>query len=139
MATKTTIDSRGVVTQTIAGTSNVLVVDVDTEQDTITNVVSASGTQSIAGGTTLLIARTAVVTASLPSLSLEGEGMKVLLLLDGQGNNVVDVTGSAGALSIDGAAIQSVSGAFGHLELIGVKANDDGGFLWHIVDQKPSV
>jgi len=139
MAVKTTIDSRGVVTETTTGTKDVLVFDVDTERDTVVNVVSASGTTSVEGGSTLLIARTAIVTASLPSLSADDEGMKVLLMLDGQGNGVVDVTGSAGALSIDGNAIQSVSGAYGHLELVGVKADDDGGFLWHIVDQKPAV
>lgn len=138
MAVKTTVDSRGVVTETIAGTKNVLVVDVDQPREGVTTVVSAAGTVSV-DGTTLLVARTAIVTASLPSLGSEEVGERVLILLDGQGNNVVDVTGSAGALSIDGSATVQVSGAYGHLEVIGVKANDDGGFVWHILDQKPAV
>ena len=138
MAVKTTVDSRGVVTETITGTKNVLVVDVDQPREGINTIVSASGTVSV-NGLTFLVARTAVVTASLPSLGAEDEGERVLLMLDAQGNNVVDVTGSAGALSIDGNAIVQMSGAHGHLELLGVKANDDGGFLWHILDQKPVV
>jgi len=140
MALKTTIGPKGVVTETVTGSQDQLQITVSSQREDITKLVNSSGVVSIYGGLNLLITRAAAgVTASLPAVSSDTEGERVLIMLDGLGNNVVLVTGSAGALNIDGAATTNMSGAYGHLELLSVPADNSGSYSWHIVDRKPAI
>jgi len=135
MAIKTTIGPKGVVSETTTGTEDQLVVTVDAPVETVTTVVSASSAAAVAltGGTTMLVAPAAAgVTCSLPALATTNVGLGVKLLLDSNGERVV-VSGSD---KINGSATLPTSGAYGVLDVVGVKSDDDGNFHWHILTQK---
>jgi len=135
MAIKTTIGPKGVVSETTTGTQDQLVVTVDAPVETVTTVVSASRAAVVAltGGTTMLVAPAATgVTCSLPALTTAKVGLGVKLVLDGNGRRVV----LSGSNNINSSAFLPTSGAYGVVDIIGVKSDDDGNFHWHILTQK---
>jgi len=135
MAIKTTIGPKGVVSETTTGTEDQLVVTVDAPVETVTTVVSASSAAVVAltGGTTMLVAPAATgVTCSLPALTSVNVGLGVKLFLDGNGRRVV----LSGSNNVNSSAVLPTSGAYGVVDIVGVKSDDDGNFHWHILTQK---
>jgi hypothetical protein len=134
MALKTTIGPNGVVTETIAGSQDQLVVNVENSRDTVRTVVSASATVSLdLGTTTMLIAPAAAgVTCSLPELNTSSAGQQITLLLDDNGEEVL----VSGSNPVNSDATLATSGAFGVLELVGVKSDNEGSWHWHILQQR---
>lgn len=136
MAIKTTIGTKGVVTENVVGSQDELVVNVRTHRD-IRTVVSASGTVNLdLGTTTLLVAPVATsVTCSLPSLNSTNEGQMVTLLHDSHGESVL----VSGSNKINGADTLTYGVTYGVLKLLGAKADNDGNWVWQIIEQKGVV
>lgn len=134
MALKTTIGPKGVVTENVAGSQDELVVNVNRAREDVRTVVSASGTVNLdLDTTTLLVAPAAAgVTCSLPGLSSANEGQMVTLMHDANGETVL----VSGSNNINGSATLAYGQAYGVLKLMGVKADNDGNWLWQIVEQK---
>lgn len=134
MALKTTIGPKGVVTEKVGGTVDQVVVDVGHEKQTIRTVVSASGQVDLSkSDITLLVAPSATgVTCSLPVLGTDTEGTMVTLVHDSNGETV-ELSGSQ---QINGSNTLSYGVAYGVVKLLGTKADNDGGFVWTILEQK---
>jgi hypothetical protein len=133
MAIKTTIGSQGVVSEQVSGEDQLIInAPVQTSRESVRTIVSASGTVSVGVGTTLFIApEEAGVTASLPVLGNDGVFVRVLL---DKNDRTIQISGSNG---IDGTVYTlNTSGSYGVVELIGVKADDDGLFNWTILTHK---
>jgi len=128
MAIKTTIGPKGVVSERIAGTSDVLVVDVESPRENVRTITSGSGVISVTGGTNLFIAPV-TPTASLPGVGSEEVGTRVLLMKD---DNTATVLVS-GTNPMNAADTLVLNDAFAHLELLAVKGDDDGSFVWHVL------
>lgn len=96
MAVKTTIDSRGVVTETIAGSSDILVVN-DDQTITTADITAAdiSGTKTLDQPFTILNPGAAgLVTGSLPTVGSDVVGARYLILKDNT-SGVAVLSGSA--------------------------------------------
>lgn len=136
MALKTTIGPNGVVTETVAGNVDQLVVDVASQRASVRTVVSASSAAVVdlsLADTTLLVAPGASsVTCSLPALNNDEVGRVVTLVHDSNGETVQ----LSGSNNINGSATLDYGVAYGVVKLLGVKADDDGAFVWTILEQK---
>ena len=128
MAIKTTIGPKGVVSEKIAGTSDVLVVDVDSPREEVKTVVSGAGVVNVTGGTNLFLAPVSP-TASLPAVGAEEVGTRVLLLKDDNTATVL-VSGTNPMNAADTLVLNDPHAA---LDLLAVKGDDDGAFIWHVL------
>lgn len=130
MAIKTTIGPKGVVSEKIAGTDDVYVLDVEKPRNSVRTIVSGTGTVTITGGANMFVAPVEPVTAALPTIGSEEVGTQILLLND---DNATTVQVS-GTNNVNGDATVDLSGAYGVLGLVAVKSDDDGAFHWHVLD-----
>ena len=128
MAIKTTVGPKGVVSEKIAGTNDVFVVDVEAPRENVRTIVSGAGVVSVTGGTNLFVAPV-TPTASLPSIGSEEVGTRVLLLKDDNAATVL----VSGTNPMNAANTLVMTDAFAHLNLLAVKGDNDGSFVWHVL------
>lgn len=128
MAIKTTVGPQGVVSQKIAGTNDILVVDVERPRETVRNIVSGSGVVALTGGANLFIAPV-TPTASLPALGVDLLGTRLLVMKDVNAATVL----VSGTNPMNAANTLLLSSPFAHLELLACRANNNGTFIWHII------
>lgn len=96
MATKTTIDSRGVVTETIAGSNDILVIDKRTVQDGSVSAADVTGTVTLDSPFHVLNpGDSGVVTGSLPTIGGEEVGLRILVHKD-ETSGVAVLSGATG-------------------------------------------
>lgn len=129
MAIKTTIGPKGVVSERIVGTNDVLVVDVEAPRENVRTIVSGAGVVSVTGGSNLFVAPV-TPTASLPSIGSEEVGTRVLLMKDDNAATVL----VSGTNPMNAADTLVLSSAFAHLDLLAVKGDNDGSFIWHVLN-----
>lgn len=139
MATKTTIDSRGVVTETIAGSNDILVLDKRTVQDGEVSAADVTGTVTLNSPFHVLNpGASGVVTGSLPVIGDEEVGLRILVHKDQTSGEAV-LSGATGQPVVEQGG--TISGAALEYKLTGTTAIADviasvsgsGSYHWVVV------
>lgn len=139
MAVKTTIDSRGVVTETIAGSNDILVIDKRTVQDGEVSAADVTGTVTLNSPFNVLNPGAGgLVTGSLPTIGADEVGLRLLVHKD-ETDGVAVLSGATGqpvveqGVELGNATLEwKLTGDTGIADLV-ASVSGSGNYHWVVV------